>query len=152
MLAASPLAGAWFFSPYREASTSVSPAAPAEAASDDASTKRRYVVEATGQDYRWRFRYVAPAGAENAPSHTSNADSQVLRIPLGATVELHLRSEDYIYLLSIPELGVREIAAPGLVHTAEFAAERPLRRDLEADALCNFRFYHDDFMGRIVIQ
>jgi heme/copper-type cytochrome/quinol oxidase subunit 2 len=151
-VAALPLFAAWLLPDSRDANSSAGRSAEATEPGEfpAGAAPERFVVEATGRGFRWHFRRVEPPLASNVSDVKPPAHE--LRLPVGATVELHLTSDDYVYLLSAPELGIRQIATPGLVHKATFTADRPLTRELPADALCNFRFYHDELMGRIIVR
>ncbi len=106
------------------------------------------VVEVTGGEFRWHFRYRQPDGLPTGDATSSNE----LRLPVGATVELHFTSDDYIYVFSVPELGIEQIAVPGLVTESACVTREPVTIDLLVDPLCSFRFYHDELMGRIIVQ
>jgi heme/copper-type cytochrome/quinol oxidase subunit 2 len=166
VLAASPLLGAWLLPVSGSSAARQAPSAAMREDAvprDDGGAPRHYVIEATARDFRWWFREIdsaaastlqgsAKSNAVHSEAMNNSVASQELRLPVGATVEFHFRSDDYIYLFSVPELGVQQIAAPGLVHHAACVADRPLTHDLQADTLCNFRFEHDGRMGRIIVQ
>lgn len=59
-----------------------------------------------------------------------------VHVPLGAEVTLALSSRDYISDFSLPGLGLRDFAAPGLPSEFRFRAERPGRFTLRGDELC----------------
>lgn len=113
-------------------------------------TPSRFLVEVTGRDFRWHFRYLEP---DVVPSTSGAATSfNELHLPVNTTVEIHLTSDDYIYVFSVPELGIEQIAVPDL--TSEFSCHttEPFSCNLLVSPLCGFRFYHDELMGRIVVQ
>jgi len=111
-------------------------------------TPRRFVIEVTGKDFLWHFRYREPDGVPTGAEMNSNE----LRLPVGTTVELHLTSDDYIYVFSVPELGIEQIAVPGLKTESTCVPQKPVTIDLLADPLCSFRFYHNELMGRIIVR
>ncbi|MAD81040.1 MAG: hypothetical protein CMJ50_09400 [Planctomycetaceae bacterium] len=126
-----------------------------ELASDDNAgdtstihTPTRFVIEVTGRDFRWHFRYLDPDVVPTGETTSSNE----LRLPVGATVELHLTSDDYIYVFSVPELGIEQIAVPDLMTESLCMTREPVIFNLQADPLCSFRFYHDELMGRIIVH
>jgi cytochrome c oxidase subunit II len=63
------------------------------------------VVDVTAQQFAWLFKY---PGFKNATSST-------LRVPVGTTVQLHLRALDVIHSFWVPEFGQKQDAVPGLV-------------------------------------
>lgn len=110
----------------------------------------KVIVEVIGCEFQWHFRYLEPAGAS---AHAMGKTTiEELHLPVGATVEFRFTSDDYIYLCSVPELGIKQIAVPGLVHCAECEVRGPATYDLRVDPLCGFRFYHNELMGRLVIE
>ena len=110
----------------------------------------KLVVEVVGRDFRWHFRHMEPAGTTVRVDNTTGLET--LHLPAGATVELRFTSEDYIYLCSVPGLGVEQIAVPGLVNVSVCEDVELATYELLVDPLCSFRFYHDERMGRIVIR
>jgi heme/copper-type cytochrome/quinol oxidase subunit 2 len=123
---------------------------PDDATSPDArrlneQAPERFVVEIIGRDFHWHFRIKEPAGF----TATTNVSHSVLKLPAGVPITWELTSEDYIYVLRVPELGINMMAVPDLTSTA--TSERPTATevDLLVDPLCGFRFYHDEWMGRV---
>ena len=108
------------------------------------------VVEATGHEFLWNFRYPGADGEFDTADDVRV--EQVLHLPMGTDVVLRLRSDDYVYTLSIPELKLREIAVPELLFTLKFRTTQAGTYDVIADPLCAVRWLHDDDMGRVVIE
>jgi len=106
-------------------------------------------VEATGRDFQWSFRYPGADGDLGTPD--DKRSSQLLMLPPAVDVTLLLTSEDYIYTITLPPYGLREIAAPDLIHKLVFHTTKVEEFDLLVDPLCGFRFYHDELMGRVSI-
>ncbi len=148
-------------------------------AEDHSPTK--IVVDVVGRDFRWHFRSESLSEKESDPLRRGQkpreidlppkglppfrtgsgdlalavnnaASDRELRLPVGTRVELRFHSEDFVYFFTIPELGIRQIAVPGLVHTCVCESVEPAAYDLRVDPLCGFRFYHDELMGRVVIE
>lgn len=107
------------------------------------------IVEATGSDFQWLFRYPGADGDLGTPDDIRS--SQLLMLPPGVEVTLLLKSEDYIYIITLPSYGLREMAAPGLTHKLVFHTTKAEEFDLLVDPLCGFRFYHDELMGHVSI-
>jgi heme/copper-type cytochrome/quinol oxidase subunit 2 len=74
-----------------------------------------------------------------------------VHVPLGAEVTLALRSTDYISDFSLPGLGLRDFAAPGLPSEFRFRAERPGRYALRGDELCG-RPHDERSRGWLVVE
>jgi hypothetical protein len=66
-----------------------------------------------------------------------------LHLPLETDVVLKLESDDFIYIMSNPELGLKQIAVPELTHTLKFHTARIGPFELLADPLCGWRPLHD---------
>ena len=110
----------------------------------------KLVVEVIGRHYRWHFRCLEPEGSPMGAADTTAIEE--LHLPAGARVEFRFTSDDYIYLCKIPEIGIAQIAVPGLTHQCICELVEPGTYDLRVDPLCSFRFYHDELMGRIVVE
>jgi cytochrome c oxidase subunit 2 len=63
------------------------------------------IVDVTAQQFAWMFKY---PGFKDATSST-------LHLPVGKTVQLHLRALDVIHSFWVPEFGQKQDAVPGLV-------------------------------------
>jgi heme/copper-type cytochrome/quinol oxidase subunit 2 len=79
-------------------------------------------IQITGEQRRWTFVYAAPPGPKflsgsDTASATAGAPAGELVIPQGHAVELIVTSQDEIYELAIPELGVAVTAIPGRLQT-----------------------------------
>lgn len=113
-------------------------------------TPPELVIEVIGRQFCWHFHCLQPEAVQ------SNADNKMAReelhLPAGSRVEFRFTSEDYIYLCKIPEIGITEIAVPGLTHQCVRDVVVPGSYDMRVDPLCGFRFYHDELMGRIVVE
>ena len=101
-----------------------------------------YVVQIVGKNFRWHFQVLKPAESKV---------SSVLRLPAGARIQWRLTSSDYIYAFRIPELQINMMAVPRIISTAVTEATPAMSIDLLVDPLCNFRLYHDEWMGRVEI-
>ena len=108
----------------------------------------RLIVDATGDEFRWRFRYLGEDLARGADDMISEG---LLVVPAGTEVELRVTSSDYIYHFAVPEREFSEVAVPGMTFANRFFAPEPAAYELPVDPLCNFDLYHDQPMGRIVV-
>jgi len=107
------------------------------------------IVEATGRNFQWWFRYPGADGDLGTPDDIQS--NRFLMLPPDVDVTILLASEDYIYTMSLPPYGLREIAVPDLIHKLVFHTKTWEEFDLLVDPLCSFRFYHDEVMGRVSI-
>jgi heme/copper-type cytochrome/quinol oxidase subunit 2 len=90
-------------------------------------------VEVLAHDTSWTARLL---GALEGGAKVKLEAGREVHVPLGAEVTLALSSRDYICLFALPELGVRDFAAPGLPARFTFAASREGRFALRGDELC----------------
>jgi cytochrome c oxidase subunit 2 len=104
-------------------------------------------VLATGHGSRWQFRYPGPDGAIGTADDISRGGD--LHLPAGSDVELVLCSDDYLYTLSVPEVGLQGMAVPGLPSSVKFRPDRPGTFELAADPLCGRRPAH---AGRLIVE
>lgn len=74
-----------------------------------------------------------------------------VHVPLGAEVTLALSATDYISDFSLPGLGLRDFAAPGLPSEFRFRAERRGRYALRGDELCG-RPHDERSRGWLVVE
>jgi len=106
-------------------------------------------VEARGMGRKWHFSY---AGVDGIPG---NEDDQVttgeLRLPENAEVVIQLRSKDFIYVFSCPDLNLKEIAVPDLEFSITFRTARPGRHPLAMDPMCGFPAAPGETMGQLQV-
>jgi cytochrome c oxidase subunit 2 len=108
------------------------------------------VIEARGQLFAWSFRF--PGRDRELGTPDDLRFEKELHLPAGVDIELKLESDDYMYIFSNAELGLRQIVVPELTFTVKFQATKAGSFDLLADPLCGWRSLHDDLMGRVIIQ
>ena len=132
--------------------------APAASVSDGTNQPRfagqrppsQLTIEATGREFAWNYRLAGQDGELDTADDVRVQDE--LHLPLDCDVELLVKSDDFVYTLSIPELELRKIAIPELVYVLQFRTTRPGTFDVVADPLCGVRWFHDEDMGRVVIE
>ena len=106
-------------------------------------------IEARGEKRAWHFRYPGDDGLlGNADDRTSTG---VLTLPKGAEIVLQLRSRDYIYVFSCPDLALKEIAVPDLEYALQFTASETGTHELVMDPMCGFRLPPGQSMGTLEI-
>jgi len=107
-------------------------------------------VEATGHKFFWRFRFPGP-DAQFDTGDDVRVENEV-HLPLGRDIVLLITSDDFIYTMAIPQLELRQIAIPELTYALNFHTTNAGSFDVIADSLCRVRYFHDEYMGRIVVQ
>lgn len=105
-------------------------------------------VRVTGMDYSWTLRYPGPDGRFDTPDDI--VDRRHLRLPAHTRVRLELRSEDYVYSFSLPDLDVGDLAVPGRPYRMEFETESPGVTLLAGDQMCGFT--HPELMGELIVM
>ena len=105
------------------------------------------VVEVTGHQWFWEFRYVDDAGAPLAVSR------EVLAMPLGRMVEFRITSADVIHSFWIPRLGGKMDAIPGRVNRLRLRADHdggatPIRG--QCAEFCGLAHAHMHFDVRVL--
>jgi len=105
------------------------------------------VVRMLAHDTTWQATYVVtqPHGVAEIPT------GREVHVPLGAEVVLALASRDYISDFTLPGLGLRDFAAPGLPSEFRFRADRLGRFDLRGDELCG-RPHDERSRGWLVVE
>lgn len=106
------------------------------------------VIEVTGDDFNWYFRYPGPDGVLGTSDDRHSM--QDLFLPDNSKVDLKLNSNDYVYLFSLPELGMREIAVPGLSFELQFTTQEEQVLDLMGDQMCGFA--HESLIGKVYVR
>jgi len=101
----------------------------------------------TGRSSRWWIRYPGPDGQFGTADDLLARDD--LHVPAGSDIHLVLRSDDYIYVFSVPALGLKEVAIPEQEHLLTFRADRPETLPLQAEPMCGLRADHNE---RVVVQ
>jgi len=108
-----------------------SPPSPATGALD---------IELTGVNDHWHIRYLGWAGRLNflrrIESTCGENSSGTVYLPAASDVRIHLRSRDFIYLLSLPQLNKKQIAVPGRVFLLAFRTGARGTLVFRCDHLC----------------
>lgn len=105
-------------------------------------------VKVVGTDYRWKYIY---AGQDQRLGTSDDlVGSQNLIAPAGREVCLQISSDDFVYLLEIPEVDVYELAAPGLGFDVQFSSPPTGSYALLGSQMCGYD--HPDLMGQMIIK
>ena len=106
------------------------------------------VVEVTGHDFEWHYRF---AGTDRSLGTADDLLAEGdLHLPVGARAELLLESQDYIYTFSLPHAGVHEIAVPDMTFTVLVDAEIEGTFELLGDQLCGYA--HGGLIKRLIVE
>ena len=105
-------------------------------------------VRLVAEDTSWQASYLLPA-RHGAP--TAVPTGREVHVPLGAEVRLALTSRDYISDFTLPQLGLRDFAAPELPSEFRFRADRAGRYDVRGDELCG-RPHTERARGVLIVE
>ena len=106
------------------------------------------VIEVTGDEFNWYFRYPGPDGVLGTSDDQHSVQNMFL--PDNSKVNLKLKSNDYVYTFTLPELGMKEIAVPGLSFELQFTTGGEQTLQLRGDQLCGFA--HETLIGNVYIR
>ena len=102
-------------------------------------------VAVLGSDFRWQFRLPGPDGRLNTTDDPPA--SSVLEVPPGVDVKLELASSDYVYLMDLPDLDLKQICVPGLSYSLSFRTPESGEFEMPVGNFCGISFLHDGPMG-----
>ena len=105
-------------------------------------------VGVTGRDYRYHFQYAG----DDLKLHSADDRHGVqnLHVPHGARVHLELTSDDYVYLIEIPELNIYEVLAPGLKFSIQFDTPSQGSYELLGSQMCGYD--HEELLGKLIVE
>lgn len=106
------------------------------------------IVEVTGNEFNWYFRYPGEDGilGTNDDRHSV----QNLYLPDNALVTLKLSSKDYVYSFALPDLSLEEIAVPDMSFEMQFKTGEEQKMTLMGDQLCGY--IHPTLIGDVYIR
>ena len=107
------------------------------------------LIEARGRDREWQFTFGGADGVVGSDDDV--VTSRHFQVPAGVEVRLQLRSDDYIYVFSCPELAMKEIAVPDLDYEIRFHTSVPGVYELAMDPMCGFRLPQGATMGTLTV-
>ena len=106
------------------------------------------IVRVTAQETTWHASYLLSP----RPGLTNELPTErEVHVPLGAEVSLLLASRDYIADFTLPQLGLRDFAAPGLPSEVHFRADHPGRYELRSDEFCGLP-HTDKTRGSVIVE
>ena len=106
-------------------------------------------VEARGVGRQWHFSYAGADGILGSGDDPVTTDE--LRLPEHAKVVIQLRSKDFIYVFSCPDLNLKEIAVPDLEFSIAFRTAGAARYVLAMDPMCGFPAAPGETMGNLQV-
>ena len=106
------------------------------------------VIEVTGDEFNWYFRYPGPDGILGTSDDRHSVQNMFL--PDNSKVNLKLKSNDYVYSFALPELGMEEIAVPELSFELLFTTGDEQTLQLMGDQFCGFS--HDTLIGKVYVR
>ena len=106
------------------------------------------VVEVTGDEFNWYFRYPGPDGELGTADDRHSV--QDLYLPANSRVDLNLKSKDYVYTFALPDLDLQEIAVPGLDFSLQFSTSDEETLQLLGDQMCGFA--HETLIGKVYVR
>lgn len=116
----------------------------------DGEPIRRLAVEAVGDEFRWSFTLPGPDDQLGTPDDVAVGNQ--LHLPVNCHVEFVLKSNDYVYIFSVPALNLREIAVPELTFRLSLPTAAAGNHEVIADPLCSVRLLHDEPMGELIVE
>ncbi len=87
--------------------------------SNPAATKANVEIELIGSNERWFVQYPDGSSA-NPKSSRALSDAEELVLPVNSNVRLTLKSRDFVYMLSLPQLNKTQVAVPERSFLIEF--------------------------------
>jgi cytochrome c oxidase subunit 2 len=130
-------------------------------------------IEVTGAQFQWYFRYPGPDGvfgrtdaakfanpAEGNPLGLDPADpaarddvvSSIMVVPVGRTVQLHLRAQDVVHSLFIPAMRFKQDAVPGMEIHTRITPTKAGDYEIACAELCGLGHYRMRAVVRVVTQ
>ena len=106
------------------------------------------VIEVTGDEFNWYFRYPGPDGVLGTSDDRHSV--QNLFLPDSSRVKLKLKSNDYVYSFALPALELEEIAVPGLDFELRFTTGDEKTMQLMGDQFCGFA--HETLIGVVYVR
>jgi cytochrome c oxidase subunit 2 len=130
------------------------------------------VVEITGQQFAWNFRYAGPDGKfgrilpervsassgnpvgldPRDPAAKDDVVSPVMYVPVGREVELLIRTQDVTHSFYVRELRLKQDAVPGMTITMHFNATVPGQYEIACAELCGLGHYRMRSFLNVVSQ
>lgn len=105
-----------------------------------ASKPNALVVDVTGQQWVWTFRY----------PQNGNVESDQLYLPVGRPVVFHVTSRDVIHSFWVVQMGIKIDANPGAVTTTSVVPDTLGTFDVRCAELCGLLHAHMETKAHVV--
>lgn len=105
-------------------------------------------VHMVAQARSWRASYVVTDSGKGTIDVPTGRE---VHVPLGASVRLSLASHDYVSIFAVPDLELRQFAAPSRSSELTFFADRVGRYEVRGDEMCGLP-HTDRARGWLVIE
>lgn len=100
------------------------------------------VAEVTARQFEWRIRYPQPGKALALRPQPDDVHAvNDLRVPVGRSVSINLRTEDVQHSFFVPQLRIKQDAVPGKVIPVWFHVTKEGTYDLVCAELCGWGHY-----------
>jgi len=130
-------------------------------------------VEVTGAQFQWYFRYPGadgvfgktdaqkfarpdegnPLGIDPGdPAGRDDVLSTAMIVPVGHTVQLHLRAQDVVHSLFIPAMRFKQDTVPGMEILSHFTATQIGNYEIACAELCGIGHYRMRAVVRVVSE
>jgi heme/copper-type cytochrome/quinol oxidase subunit 2 len=91
-------------------------------------------IEVRGKERRWTARYPGADGTIQSADDVLSVGK--VYVPVGVPVTLHLRSDDFVYMFSLPHADLNTIAVPDLNYQLDLTATETGSYELEGGTMC----------------
>ena len=106
------------------------------------------LVEVTGRQFEWRYRYAGKDGVIGTRDDVHGVSELV--IPMDEDVVLAIKSEDVLHSFFLPNLRVKQDVVPGMKQYVWFRANQVGIYDIVCAELCGWGHYK--MRGRLVVE
>ena len=106
------------------------------------------MVETTGRKFQWHHRYPGPDGRLRTADDIFAQGN--LHLPAHTKTTIRLTSDDFIYTLSLPQIGEKEMAVPEMFFFITFKTDSVGTFDLLGDQLCGYA--HRSLIANLIVQ
>lgn len=98
------------------------------------------IVEVTGRQFNWDFRYPGPDGELYTEDDLVRTDGK-LYLPYNETVMLRINSADVLHSFFLPNLRLKQDVVPGMEQSMWFTAKAKGEFDIVCAELCGWGHY-----------
>jgi len=116
--------------------------------SNPAVIHQPYYIEVTGHEYRWEVRYPGADGLLATDDDVLTVRN--VHVPQGTDVVLLLKSLDYVYVMALPQFGLKEIVVPTLEFRMSFHSQAVGQFAMLGDELCGDP--HPELKGFLIVE